>query len=314
MPHSRTVQTLAGNLRVDSVTADLLRGFDEAGIESIVLKGASTRRWLDDEGEEPRAYVDGDLLVRPGAERQVASVLGSLDFIPELNELEMPSWWREHAVGWNRRNGAMVDIHRSLPGIGVEPERLWKRLWEDSVPFVVGGHACRALSLPARALHLTLHAAQHGPDSQPLGELSRAMDRADEATWGAAARLATDLEATPAFVAGLSLVPGGRALLARLGVVAEQAVEAELRASTAPATALTVERISQAPTLLRRAGIVTRKLFPPATFMRKWSPLAARSRLGLALAYLWRPLWVLGQAPAALRAWWQARRATRANR
>jgi hypothetical protein len=304
----RAIETVAGNLRVDSATAEVLGAFDEAGIDCIVLKGASTWRWLYEQGEEPRGYIDGDLLVHPQARERAAAVLDSLGFAPELDERRMPSWWREHAIGWGRRDGTMVDIHRSLPGIGASPERLWQRLSEDVVPLVVGGQECRALSLPARALHITLHAAQHGAGSQsPIDDLRRALERGDEATWGAAAELARTLEATAAFSAGLALLPEGRALGDRLGVQ-DVAVDVELRASTARPTALTVERIARAPGIRARAGIIARKLFPPATFMRKWSPLARRSGLGLALAYLWRPLWVLGQAPRALRAWSQARR------
>jgi hypothetical protein len=51
------------------------------------------------------------------------------------------------------------------------------------------------------------------------------------------------------------------------------------------------------------------KLVPPATFMRKWSRLARRGRIGLLLAYLWRPLWLVGRTPRAMAQWRQARRA-----
>ena len=55
-----------------------------------------------------------------------------------------------------------------------------------------------------------------------------------------------------------------------------------------------------------RGSCDDRKL-PPATFMRRWYPQAADSRRRLALAYLWRPLWLLRHAPAGFRAWRDAR-------
>jgi hypothetical protein len=50
------------------------------------------------------------------------------------------------------------------------------------------------------------------------------------------------------------------------------------------------------------------KTFPPPAFMRAWSPLARRGALGLALAYAWRPVWLVVHSGAAVRAWRRARR------
>jgi hypothetical protein len=52
-----------------------------------------------------------------------------------------------------------------------------------------------------------------------------------------------------------------------------------------------------------RGRFIARKLFPTPRFMRTWSRLASRGGVGLALAYLWRPLWVLLQVPRGLFRW-----------
>jgi hypothetical protein len=46
---------------------------------------------------------------------------------------------------------------------------------------------------------------------------------------------------------------------------------------------------------------------PDAEFMRSWSPLASRGTVGLAVAYMWRPLWLARHAPRGFIAWARAR-------
>jgi hypothetical protein len=53
--------------------------------------------------------------------------------------------------------------------------------------------------------------------------------------------------------------------------------------------------VMQARGMRDRARLVGHKLAPPATFMRKWSPLERRGPLGLAAAYVWRPFWILSR-------------------
>ena len=67
-------------------------------------------------------------------------------------------------------------------------------------------------------MHVALHAAQHGPDTQPAADLERALAIADDELWLRAAGIAAELDATEAFVAGLRLAPPGARLATKIGV------------------------------------------------------------------------------------------------
>jgi hypothetical protein len=305
------VGAAAQRLRIDYVTAEVLRALDAAGVPSILLKGASVVRWLY-EPDEPRAYGDCDLLVPAGGFDAAAGVLAELGFEAELDEEAMPDWWREHGLAWFRPNDrAAVDLHRTLPGVQVDARRLWDTLAATTESVVVGGSPARTLAPPGRAMHVALHAAQHGDEMrQPLADLERALQRADEETWRQAAELAAALGATAALATGLRLLTSGAALADRLGLESDRSSEVALRAEAA-AEALTVERVFRARGFRGRLSIIRHKLAPPPTFMRKWSPLARRNRLGLVAAYVWRPIWIMIRAPSAVRAWWDAHRTAR---
>ena len=299
----------AANLRVDAATAEVLRAFEAAGVQSILLKGASVTRWLST-AESPRGYLDCDLLVRPADLTAAERVLSELGFHPILDEREMPTWWREHAMAWSRESdGASVDPHRTLVGVGVDPDQLWLTLAMHTEALKVGKYDARALTVPGRAFHLALHAAQHGAIwSRVLLDLDSAVSAAGEETWAAAAVLAESLQATAAFAAGLRLIPSGRVLADRLGLPADLPTDVAIRADTAPPVALGLDQLARAKGLRARFAILWHKLVPPTTFMRHWSPQARRGRLGLVLAYLRRPFWLLARLPTGFRAWWRARR------
>ena len=228
----------------------------------------------------------------------------------------MPSWWREHATAWIRDgDGLTVDLHRTLPGVGVEAEAAWRALSAVTDTVVVAGYPSRTLALPATALHVALHAAQHGTGwARPIAELQRALAAGDDDLWLEARALGAELEATEAFATGLRLVPAGTQLAVRLGLPPARSVDAELRASSPPPLALGFEQLARADGIWARAQIVWRKLAPPASFVRHWDPAAAGSRLGLLRAYLRRPLWILRRAPQGLLAWHRARRSVRDSR
>ncbi len=295
---------------MDAVTAEVVTALSEAGVRAIVLKGPSLASWLYEDGI--RHYLDSDLLVDPGHVSAAEAVLESLRFehLP-LDDIPHDRPWHAHA--WVRRGtGTGVDLHRTLIGAGVAPAEVWRILSDETEPMRVGGLEVEVLNLPARGLHVALHAAADGVRTiKPLTDLAKALERAPEDVWRGASALAARLEATQAFAAGLRLLPAGEALAARLGLPEQRSVEIALRADAAPPLSLGFEWLSSTPGLWRKLRFLGRKLVPPPAFMRAWSPLAEkRGRLGLAVAYLWRPVWLLRHAAPAFRAWWRARRSS----
>jgi hypothetical protein len=174
---------------------------------------------------------------------------------------------------------------------------------------LVAGYQVATLALPGRALHVALHAAQHGTmRSQSIRDLERAIAVADAEVWAHATELAAELRATDAFTAGLRLSRAGITIADSLGLPQSSSVDATLRTSKAPQGALTLEQLAQAGGLRARAAIVARKAFPPRAYMYKWDPQASVSRIGLTRAYLRRPLWIARRLPGAATAWLKARR------
>jgi hypothetical protein len=302
------VATAAGRLQVDYAAAAAIRALEAGGIPCILLKGASVARWLY-EAEDAHAYVDCDLLVPSADFRSAVEALETLGFEPVLDEADMPVWWREHALTTvQRKDGTVVDLHRNLPGVQVSDEQMWTTLSQATDKMTLGDVTASVLTEPGRGFHAALHVAQHGGSARALDVLGRAIERMDDEAWREAATLSSTLEADAAFQRGLSFLAAGSELVRKLGLEATPVIEVELRAANA-AEALTLARLLATHGVANRLSVVRYKLIPPSTFMRKWSPLARKGRLGLAAAYVWRPFWVLGRIPRAIRSWSQARRA-----
>ncbi len=301
------ITAAAARLRVDSAATVAIAALERAGIPSLVLKGPSIARWLF-APEDARAYADCDLLIPSDRFESAVAALAAIGFEPEYEESSMPSWWREHALTLIRReHRAIVDLHRNLPGVHADDQLLWATLSASTESITLGASSVRTLSEPGRLMHLALHAAQHGGSHRDLEVLRRALAQVDEAVWRRAAELARQVDATAAFTQGLIMVPAGQELASKLGLGPPLDMDVELRA-TGAVEALTVARLLAAGGISARAALIRHKLFPPATFLRAWSPLARRGRLGLVLAYLYRPIWVLRRTPRALRGWSDARK------
>ena len=121
------------------------------------------------------------------------------------------------------------------------------------------------------------------------------------------------LDAIPRFVAGLSMRPHGRELIRRIRLDAQIDVQSALYARGIPPVAGGILRLTATPGFRAQARLLARELFPTRSFMRAWSPFARRGGLGLALAYCYRPFWLVGKLPAALRAHREARRVAKSG-
>jgi hypothetical protein len=311
--HADRVEAAASNLRIDAATAEVLRAFESAGIRGMLLKGPALAPWYA--GEPSRSYRDCDLWVAPTNIAAAGQALTHLGFEPIVDERGLPAWWREHASEWSRDlDGVVVDLHRRLHGVGVDEEIAWQTLSSSPDTITVAGYPAPVLSVPARAMYVTLHAAQHGRAwGKALSHVERALRSVDESDWVEAGSLAERLAATDAFATGLRLVPQGAELAARLSLPDTQSVKVALHASTPPPIALGFERLAGAKGIREFVSIIFRKAVPPPGFIRHWWPPAARNRRMLLLGYLYRPVWLLRHAPRGLRAWLMARRKVRAG-
>jgi glycosyltransferase involved in cell wall biosynthesis len=300
----------AWNLRLDALAHEVIDAFAAAGIESILLKGPSIVDWLYPK-QEGRAYADIDLLVAPWDWASAQEVLSDMDFIDGLAPLGHPRMESRTSHPWVR-GGLEIDLHCTLWGIEGPPENVWSVLSALTEQGVVGGRPLTMLNPAARALHVALHAAQHGPvEEKPLQDLRRALEVLPHDLWGEAAALAEQLEATGAFVSGLRLMRGGKQVVTALGLQEMASISAVLRSPSVP-MAEGFEQLARTRGVRAKLSLVRAEIFPTRVFMEWWMPLARRGRRGRIAAYAWRVAWLALRTPRGLIAWRQAlRRAAR---
>jgi hypothetical protein len=290
----------AQNLAVDQVTREVVGALDTAGVRSILLKGPTFTSFLYRDGGS-RPYADVDLLIAPATAHAARRVLDELGFRPLFDSSE-----------YFVRALDAVDLHCSLKGMDAREEVLWETLSVTAVPHEVAGAQVVALSIPARALQVALHAAQHGPDWEtPMEDLRRALGMLPLATWESAAALADELVATEAFATGLRLLPDGETLAEQLQLPTDVSFRTHLRAKSPPPLALGLEEMFGVEGFRARVRFVARKLFPSRSYMQVVSPIAGRGRFGLALAYGRRLVWLCVRAGPAILAWRRSRREIR---
>ena len=292
-------QAAALELRAAALAREVIPVLSEAGIRAIVLKGPAIRQWLY-APSEPRASADLDVLVAPNEFERTEGILRELGFVAET------TGWSTEAHGLSRPDGGAVDLHRSLPMVGAEPETTWRLLSANTAPLRVAGVETECLSIPARALHLSLHAAQHPEQQRPQEDLERGLAILDIPTWRKAATVAQELRATAPFAAGLRRTERGSEVAAALGLP-ESGGSGSTLGLTGPAA--TLEGISRAGGLRERLRLAAWHAAPPPAYLRSWSPLARRGRAGLVLAYLMRPFVLIGRLVPAGRDYLKARRA-----
>lgn len=298
-------QTVARQSEVDRAAIAAVGALEAAGIEVLLLKGPVLARTLYRPGEH-RGYFDVDLLVAANdrvAAGQVLASLGYLDFAQSSGVQVFPD--DPHADLWTRsseRGVVAVDLHWRLPGCDADPERVWSALRAHRARIDLGGARTPILDRPGLALHLALHAAQHGPDDlKVIGDLARGLDRWPTKVWRDAAMLASEVGATEAFSAGLRLLPPGATLASELGLPAARVLLQAIADRTfRPPGTFHLEAFVNAAGLRGRASVLRWSLFPGLRWISRKQPWARISRVHLAAAYALH----LARAPGwALRAW-----------
>ncbi len=301
--------SVARSLLLDREAAVAIEALRAAGVPSILLKGASIATWLYNDGVA-RPYLDVDLLVSPSQFCKATQVLADLGYAPRLIGAD-PAELGPRELDLIGPSNVSIDLHHGLLGLAGPPERSWQILARRTVTMRLAGADVCVLDVPARAMHLALHAAQNGPvDVKAVTDLERGLAMVHRADWEEAARLAGELEATEAFAAGLRLVRTGRVIADDLALTRRMTVELALRIQSAPSEAIFFERLSEARWIRGKTALLARKLFPTSAWLRANSALALRGPPGLICARLLHPLSVATRLVPAFRAWYRARKAT----
>lgn len=290
---------------MELAAADACRHLTGAGIGVIVLKGPAIARWLYD--PDPRYWCDVDLLVPAADFHRSHKALAELGYTNRFDGLA--PWevgpYEHELLG---QNGVCIDLHHRLIGVPDPPERCWDVLSQRTVPFrLATGAEVRVLDIPARTMHLALHAAQDGPiKAKAIEDLSRGLAQLSDQDWRAALQVADELGAIPAFAAGLRIIPSGRQLADELLLPECTDVELALRSRSAPRESIFFDRLVRTAGVKGRAALVVRKLWPTRAFLTANSSDALRGGWGLLRARLRRSGSLLRRGGPALAAWWRA--------
>jgi hypothetical protein len=309
------MQSAMRTLVLDRATAEVVDAWRRADVPSVLLKGPAITRWLYRDAEF-RGYADIDLLVPDREVGRAEEVLRTLGF--ERHGLEtIEGDWPRYSRAWIRSESTInVDLHTTLAGVGVEPDRLWDVLTEDLERLSVAGLDVDVLPEAARALVLALHTAKDGSRiAKARHDLGHAIDRLPRDLWPQTRRLAERLDAVGGLAAGLRLVvPSGAALADELGLPTDAPLGVAIRLhGGAPPLALGIDWLVTTPGVRGKVRLVIRKIFPPATYLRAWTPIASRGPLGLVVAYAYRAAWVVWHVPPAVWAWARTRRRSNAR-
>ena len=304
-PLSPGIRTTALALAVDAVTAEVVTALRNTGIRPLLSRdrrspGGCTKTALRAHTEIPtcsipRSYPAGGECA-PGARIPPAR-------LPEPGTCGF--------AGVAASFGQRLRRSSSLSGRCLRfPRRSLGRACCEDGDAARGWHRLEVLGMPGWVLHIALHAAQHGVDSErPLTDLGRAIRNVDEQVWREATELARRVDALPAFATGLRLDDPGRQEAGGASAPPRGSPAAG-RAARRPEArvAITLERLASEGSLRARARLLLGALFPSPGYMRKWAtgrgwPWAGAGppgRLGLWLAYIWRLIWILGRLPRAV--------------
>ncbi|WES63874.1 hypothetical protein P0L94_15570 [Microbacter sp. GSS18] len=167
-----------------------------AGVDLLHIKGDAVDRRLRPEGS---TGTDIDVLVRPGH-------LRSLDEALTGHGWSVYSTFRNgspfgHAQTYTHADWGYLDVHRSFPGIGLDPAAAFEALWRDRTSADFGGVACATPNTTGQALILILNAAR-APQGAAY-DMPAAWEGAGDDERAALRSLAGDFDAETAFAAAI---------------------------------------------------------------------------------------------------------------
>lgn len=177
---------------------------DECGADLLHIKGpavdASLLAPAGDGQPQLRYSTDADILVRPAHVRAMMAGLERHGW-DVAARFATGSIFEHAATLWHQYLG-YVDVHRRYPGITIDPELAFERLWSARELRSIGGRPCAVPSLPAQRLLLVLHAARSSGGGPGRLDVKHAWTSATPAEQAAVRELVAQMSAQVGFAAG----------------------------------------------------------------------------------------------------------------
>lgn len=289
---------------LDAAAVQLFDAFGRAGIDALLLKGPVLARVLY-EGQERRTYVDIDVLIAPRHRESGREALRGLGYAVSPEVFAVDDVGRVvHSETWVGKppfaeRELAIDVHFWLAGARADPQVVWDRLAMPYDEIKIGGRSIPVPRREALALHIGMHAAQHGPSyAKGTRDLELALEAWPDDVWQAAAGLATDIGASDFFAGGLRIIGAGAELAARLDLEANPALDWEIRNPDArPRGRFHLDALQDAASFGERVAILRRALLPTPEWLVRDYPWAWRGGLWLRTAQVLHviraPLWAL---------------------
>ncbi len=144
---------------------------EDYGVDVLHIKGPAVDERLLELGVEgepgtgvriahrvPRRSVDADVLVRPSHVERLIEAMRRHGWTTKFRFEDGSAF--EHAATMAHPYLAPMDVHRSFPGVGVQPEAAFDRLWRERHTIPIAGYDCDVPSVASQRVLLLLHAAR----------------------------------------------------------------------------------------------------------------------------------------------------------
>lgn len=260
---------------------------EDAGVDLLHIKGPSLHPELlgrdGDDVAAPRRSVDADVLVRPRHLSAFVAAMHAHGWSTKFDFEDGSAF--EHAATMQHRNRALVDVHRSFPGIGGDPETTFDRFWADRAETSIAGYPCPVPALLAQRLILLVHAARM--NSQNADDVRRAWTEASPRERAAVEELADDLRAEVALAAATGN-------LERFRSRREHALWSALSTGESSRRRLWWARVRAEPSFAGAVRMAVKLVLPNRRRMTEWLGRPP-TRRELARAYAERLGWVVAE-------------------
>ncbi|WP_345206199.1 nucleotidyltransferase family protein [Fodinibacter luteus] len=176
---------------------------EEYGIDLLHIKGPAVDNSLlqaSEVADSPvaRRSIDADVLVRPEHVDRLFAAMRQHGWSMKYRFEDGSAF--EHAATMVHPVLAPVDVHRRFPGLGIDEDAAFDRLWAERHTIDIAGVPCPVPSVTAQRLMLIVHAARGGALDHP--DIRRSWTAASEAERHAVQALAADLGSEVALAAG----------------------------------------------------------------------------------------------------------------